>query len=158
MSSFIFYIVVLTILQNDLEEAIGHFLDCTCRLNIRWFNKPKFHVLLHLPAHICRFGPAITFATEGFESYNAIIRCASIHSNRHAPSKDIAVRMAKGNRVRHLLSGGYFHVSSTTESSPSKWYRVGPAPLTLLDIASFGENLLGLNRLDDDGTHSLAGT
>ncbi|KAJ7019780.1 hypothetical protein C8F04DRAFT_1404097 [Mycena alexandri] len=92
----------------DLETAIDHFLDCTCRLSLNWFNKPKFHVILHLPAHIRRFGPAMLFATEGFESFNAIIRACSVHSNRHAPSRDIAARMAHGNRLRHLLSGGFF--------------------------------------------------
>ncbi|KAJ3853984.1 hypothetical protein EV368DRAFT_73145 [Lentinula lateritia] len=92
----------------DLEKTIDYFLDCTCRLTPRWFNKPKFHVLLHLPNHIRCFGPAILFATEGFESFNAIIRAWSVHSNRHAPSKDIAHAMAHSNRIRHLLNGGSF--------------------------------------------------
>ncbi|KAJ6628600.1 hypothetical protein B0H10DRAFT_1777756, partial [Mycena sp. CBHHK59/15] len=70
--------------------------------------KPKFHVILHLPAHIRCFGPAMLFATEGFESFNAIIRSCSVHSNQHAPSHDIASRMAKGNRIQHLLSTGFF--------------------------------------------------
>lgn len=48
------------------------------------------------------------FATEGFESFNAVIRSYSIHSNRHAPSRDIARAMGQSNRLRHLLSGGYF--------------------------------------------------
>ncbi|KAJ4467657.1 hypothetical protein C8J55DRAFT_394516, partial [Lentinula edodes] len=91
-----------------LEQTIDHFLDCTCRLTPRWFNKPKFHVLLHLPAYIRRFGPAMLFATESFESFNAVIRARSVHSNRQAPSKDIAHAMARGNRVRHLLNGGLF--------------------------------------------------
>ncbi|KAF8144692.1 hypothetical protein K438DRAFT_1902947 [Mycena galopus ATCC 62051] len=92
----------------QLDSAIKHFLDCTCGVTLQWFNKPKFHVILHLPAHVRRFGPAMLFATEGFESFNAIIRSASVHSNRHAPSLDIATRMARGNRVRHLLSQGFF--------------------------------------------------
>ncbi|KAE9398997.1 hypothetical protein BT96DRAFT_957440 [Gymnopus androsaceus JB14] len=92
----------------ELEKTIDYFLDATCRLTPRWFNKPKFHVLLHLPDHIRRFGPAMLFATESFESYNAIIRSRSVHSNRHAPSKDIAHAMARSNRVRHLLNGGVF--------------------------------------------------
>ncbi|THU94455.1 hypothetical protein K435DRAFT_860504 [Dendrothele bispora CBS 962.96] len=102
---------------NDLELAIAYFLDCTCRVTPRWFNKPKFHVLLHLPEHVRRFGPAMLFATEGFESFNAVIRSCSIHSNRHAPSKDIAFRMARGNRIRHTLQGGYFLKSAVVEPS-----------------------------------------
>ncbi|KAJ7877372.1 hypothetical protein B0H14DRAFT_2342326, partial [Mycena olivaceomarginata] len=45
----------------DLDAAIKHFLDCTCGLTLQWLNKPKFHVILHLPAHIGRFGPAMLF-------------------------------------------------------------------------------------------------
>lgn len=48
------------------------------------------------------------FATEGFESFNAVIRSHSIHSNHRAPSRDIAVGMAHHNRLRHFLSGGTF--------------------------------------------------
>ncbi|RDX41238.1 hypothetical protein OH76DRAFT_1364920, partial [Lentinus brumalis] len=91
-----------------LKQAIDTFLDVTCKLTPRWFNKPKFHILLHLPDHIRRFGPAMLFATEGFESFNAVIRSNSIHSNHRAPSRDIALAMAHHNRIRHLLSGGYF--------------------------------------------------
>ncbi|KAJ6607457.1 hypothetical protein B0H10DRAFT_1818102, partial [Mycena sp. CBHHK59/15] len=38
----------------NLEKAIDRFLDCTCQLTFNWFNKPKFHIILHLPAHIQR--------------------------------------------------------------------------------------------------------
>ncbi|KAJ7711756.1 hypothetical protein B0H16DRAFT_1667716 [Mycena metata] len=91
-----------------LTAEINHFLTCAARWTTRWFNKPKFHILLHLPEHIRRFGPASLFATEAFESFNAIIRAKSVHSNRHAPSRDIARAFAQGNRIRHLLSGGLF--------------------------------------------------
>lgn len=50
------------------------------------------------------------FATEGFESFNAIIRSFSVHSNHQAPSRDIAAGMAHHSRIRHLLSSGLFHV------------------------------------------------
>ncbi|KAJ7710741.1 hypothetical protein B0H17DRAFT_914765 [Mycena rosella] len=99
-----------------LTAEINHFLTCAARWTTRWFNKPKFHILLHLPEHIRRFGPAILFATEAFESFNAIIRAKSVHSNRHAPSRDIARAFAQGNRIRHLLSGGLFMQSNTTPS------------------------------------------
>ena len=86
--------------------AIQEFLFRTTCWTPRWFNKPKFHILLHLPTHIRRFGPAVLFATEAFESFNAVIRAKSVHSNRQAPSRDIAFAFAHNNRVRHLLSGG----------------------------------------------------
>ncbi|KAJ3832688.1 hypothetical protein F5878DRAFT_495781, partial [Lentinula raphanica] len=91
-----------------LEHEIEQFLLYAAKWSVRWFNKPKFHILVHLPAHIRRFGPAMLFATEVFESYNAIIRAKSIHSNRLAPSRDIALAFAKQNRIRHMLSGGLF--------------------------------------------------
>ncbi|KAJ7502053.1 hypothetical protein B0H11DRAFT_1712975, partial [Mycena galericulata] len=155
---------------SDLERAIDHFLDCTCRLTLNWFNKPKFHVILHLPAHIRRFGPAMLFATEGFESFNAIIRTCSVHSNRHAPSRDIATRMARGNRLRHLLSGGFFRQNvqpapmtiprgQTRPSEPTlgtpwmsiplselkgtRWVTAGTGALSLLQLNSFGSRLMG---------------
>ncbi|KAL1708926.1 hypothetical protein EV121DRAFT_276854 [Schizophyllum commune] len=100
---------------EDLDEylpllrlEIHQFLLCTARWTAQWFNKPKFHILVHLPDHIRRFGPSILFATEAFESFNAVIRAKSVHSNRHAPSRDIALAFAQGNRLRHLISGGYF--------------------------------------------------
>ncbi|KAI6107639.1 hypothetical protein EDD16DRAFT_1694913 [Pisolithus croceorrhizus] len=77
-----------------LQAAINHFLNCTACWMPQWFNKPKFHILHHLPDHIQCFGPAILFATEGFELYNAVILDHSIHSNRQAPSWDIAHGMA----------------------------------------------------------------
>ncbi|KAJ7145018.1 hypothetical protein C8R46DRAFT_1232351 [Mycena filopes] len=102
-----------------LTAEIEHFLLCAARWTNRWFNKPKFHIFVHLPAHIRRFGPAILFATEAFESFNAIIRAKSVHSNRHAPSRDIAHAFAQGNRIRHLLSGGLFLLKTPHEPAPS---------------------------------------
>ncbi|KAL1662140.1 hypothetical protein GGF50DRAFT_59618 [Schizophyllum commune] len=115
----------------ELELGINNFLDRVCVLTPQWFNKPKFHVLLHLPDHIRRFGPAMLFATEGFESFNAVIRAASVHSNRHAPSRDIAAQMARRNRVRHLLSGGMFLLQATKPTT-----RVGRSLTQTLDLRS----------------------
>ena len=109
--------------QITLEKEIRSFLLATAKWSIRWFNKSKFHIILHLPDHIRRFGPAILFATESFESFNAVIRAKSVHSNRQAPSRDIALAFAQGNRLRHLLSGGFFQVNmdEVIVVSPSQW-------------------------------------
>ncbi|KAI0071046.1 hypothetical protein K474DRAFT_1687227 [Panus rudis PR-1116 ss-1] len=158
---------------HDLDqylEGIDYFLNCVCKLTPRWFNKPKFHILLHLPEHIRRFGPAILFATEGFESFNAVIRAHSVHSNRQSPSRDIARSMARQNRTRHILSGGYFPInlpfssrSIETNSSPanqststptitSTWIRMhirvrkaGRAVGSLITSGELCSDLLGLN-------------
>jgi len=93
---------------DELQARIDHFLITTARWTPQWFNKAKFHLITHLPRHIRSMGPAPLFATEAFESFNAIIRAKSVHSNRQAPSRDIAKAFAQGNRVRHLVSGGLF--------------------------------------------------
>ncbi|KIN97488.1 hypothetical protein M404DRAFT_69499, partial [Pisolithus tinctorius Marx 270] len=71
---------------TQLEIAIQEFLACTACWTPHWFNKPKFHILLHLPEHVCHFGPSALFATEGFESFNAVIHAKSVHSNQQSPS------------------------------------------------------------------------
>ncbi|THH26571.1 hypothetical protein EUX98_g7617 [Antrodiella citrinella] len=156
-----------------LEKEINHFLLCAARWTVRWFNKPKFHLLLHLPDHIRRFGPAIIFATEVFESFNAVIRAKSIHSNRQAPSRDIARAFAQGNRIRHLLSGGLFvavtESSETSESdhpadhstdSPPRarfsfdrqsWQRVGSGPSGLVHTPNTVTQYLGLDSYMNQG-------
>lgn len=69
-------------------------------------------MILHLPYHIRRFGPALLYATETFESYNFVIRLRSIHSSKQAPSVDIARAFSHLHAVRHLVSGGHiFHAA-----------------------------------------------
>ncbi|KAI5889905.1 uncharacterized protein SCHCODRAFT_02582188 [Schizophyllum commune H4-8] len=169
----------MTLYLPRLSRSIRYLLDCTCRFDAQWFNKPKFHMLVHLPEHIRRFGPAMLFATEGFESFNAIIRARSIHSNRHAPSRDIARSMAQSNRIRHLVSGGFFRIprdvnpsgglassASHTLLSPwmdsvspilpkTHWRAIGKQPLDLINSQSFTKKFLGIIN-EDEGT-SIAG-
>jgi len=153
------------VLQIIVEHAIKDFLLKTAQWTCDWFNKSKFHIILHLPAHVRRFGPAMLFATEAFESFNAVIRAKSVHSNRQAPSRDIAMAFAQGNRVRHLLSGGYFipaHILGTlldktsmpTSSHPemlarANWRSVGPGPLRLIESDQTIQNYLGLSALSE---------
>ncbi|KAG6827061.1 hypothetical protein H0H92_013352 [Tricholoma furcatifolium] len=111
--------------------------------------------------HVRWFGPAMHFATEGFESFNAMIRSATIHSNQHAPSQDIAQHMAKGNHIRHMLSGGKFVINQRSEKASStwikrvqdggklKWCSISPEPIKLLDISNFGEDFFGFLRTED---------
>jgi hypothetical protein len=121
--------------QARLEAAITEFLYLVICWTPRWFNKPKFHFILHLPAHIQRFGPAVLFATETFESYNAIIRGKSVHSNRLAPSWDIALTFTQYSRVRHLLSGGR-HFFRESEQSRKYLQSFGPSHTNLGTVSS----------------------
>ncbi|KAG6835924.1 hypothetical protein H0H93_013289 [Arthromyces matolae] len=137
-----------------LDAAIQDFLLRVTIWTPRWFNKPKFHILLHLPEHIRRFGPAILFATEGFESFNAVIRAKSVHSNRQAPSRDIAKGFAQGSRIRHFMSGGPLftreHTVANNEDSNEEPQRqhipgatVGTGPLGIIAQPNIITDYLG---------------
>ncbi|KAI0716145.1 hypothetical protein C8T65DRAFT_572363 [Cerioporus squamosus] len=101
---------------SHLQSAIDDFLNTTALWTTQWFNKPKFHLFVHLLDHILRFGPAALYSTEAFESYNFVIRLRSINSNKHAPSSDIAQSFSHLHAVRHLLSGGYITVDKDGNS------------------------------------------
>lgn len=102
--------------------------------------------------HVSRFGPAILYATEGFESFNAVIRDHSVHSNHQAPSRNIARGFARCNRNRHLLSKGLFlrpeilvgDDPSTRTSYYSDdlndWVTVGPLTFALIRPRAQGKN------------------
>ncbi|CAD6909930.1 unnamed protein product [Tilletia controversa] len=50
------------------------------------------------------FGPLFTVASERFESFNAVVRQASIMSNRKRPSRDITRRIAVQETIRDALA------------------------------------------------------
>ncbi|KAG1740436.1 uncharacterized protein EDB91DRAFT_1282289 [Suillus paluster] len=116
----------------ELNVAIKRFMDCTACWTPQWFNKPKFHLILHIVDHIRRFGPVITFAMEVHKSYNSIVCGWSINSNQMALSLDIARRAAGLLRLWHLLSGGYFEVESDKSdgTTQTKWIQAGVNPRT----------------------------
>ncbi|XP_006464096.1 hypothetical protein AGABI2DRAFT_120883 [Agaricus bisporus var. bisporus H97] len=67
----------------------------------------------------------------------SLIRSHSVHSNRQAPSRDIARGLAQFNRIRHILSGGFFLVHSdeiidVSETGPTDWHTAQMAPLMLV--------------------------
>ena len=97
------------ILQADLEVLIANVLDIWAKIDAnRIIDKMKLHVLTHLPEDIRRFGPAGLYIVEGFEGWNRIWRLCSVLSNHHSPSRDIAVKLCKAERIKHLLSGGFW--------------------------------------------------
>ncbi|KAJ7606697.1 hypothetical protein FB45DRAFT_765011, partial [Roridomyces roridus] len=140
-----------------LAAEINHFLACAARWTTRWFDKPKFHILLHLPDHIRRFGPASLFATEAFESFNAIIRAESVHSNRHAPSRDIARAFAQGNRIRHLLSGGHFMRPSLILANPPSTPAAPGNPAASADPAAAAASASVLSKNQNDWVQAGVG-
>lgn len=102
------------IMQEALSKTINDFLNITTRCSPSiLLTKPKFHFLIHLPAFIRRFGPAVLFSTERHEAYNAIFCAASVYSNRAAPSRDIAWSFAGMDQVKHIATGGWWKDAGT---------------------------------------------
>ena len=105
---------------EDLKKHIDILLYHVLKMNAQWVNKPKFHMLTHLPQAVKRFGPPCLFASEKFEAYNGILRTASIHSNRHSPGRDIAIHFSNYQAMRLTLSGAFlFDHQSKTHFQPS---------------------------------------
>ena len=96
------------------------------------------------------------FATETFESYNALIRDHSIHSNPQAPSRDIGLGFANANQIRHLTSGGRFilgeilsrkSVLDKKKLTPENLHQKDHE-LCLEDFQSVGPDVMALVRQD----------
>jgi hypothetical protein len=119
LSTYVFqtHIHDMTTFQNNLKTHISIFMHHLVKSNAQWINKPKFHMLTHLPASILRFGPAPLFATKKFESYNGILRNASTHSNRLAPGRNIAIKFGNFHALRSVLSGGVSYNQKTQTTS-----------------------------------------
>ncbi|KAJ7848534.1 hypothetical protein B0H13DRAFT_1906711 [Mycena leptocephala] len=138
---------------ETLEAAVFDFLTATALWNTQWFNKPKFHLFVHLTDHIRRFGPLILYATESFESFNLVIRLRSIHSSKHAPSLDIATAFSHLHAVRHLVSGGY--VLEDENGNRIAPRQAGPEVLALLNDEEFlgYMSMTGLSNTNKSGLH-----
>lgn len=132
-------------MKNDLQILIDNLLDIWATVDPRRIiTKVKLHVLAHLPDDIRRFGPAVIFATEIFECFNAVFRMCSVLSNHLAPSRDIAITLADMERFKHLVSGGYWkddngryvraglRVQNFLKKNPELQRRLGWADETLL--------------------------
>jgi hypothetical protein len=109
-----------------LKRTIDEFLVITaqCAPSII-ITKPKFHFLVHLPMFIRRFGPALLYSTERYESFNHVFRLCSIYSNKQAPSRDICTMFASMDAIKHIVSGGYWY-----DKTKCKWMCAGSAILS----------------------------
>ncbi|KAJ7875510.1 hypothetical protein B0H14DRAFT_3547906, partial [Mycena olivaceomarginata] len=107
----------------QLKIAVANLLDAFDAVDpLRILVKIKLHLLAHIPDDIRRFGPAIRFATEIYEAFNGVFRLCSIYSNRLAPSRDISHKFASMDRVKHILSGGYWK-----DHTSKRWIQAGGA-------------------------------
>ncbi|EUC61135.1 hypothetical protein RSOL_383950 [Rhizoctonia solani AG-3 Rhs1AP] len=125
----------------ELRQVIADLLYVTaiCSPSII-LSKPKFHFLVHLPLYIERFGPALLFSTERFESFNGIFRGASVFSNRQSPSRDIGLSFAGLDRAKHLATGGYWRDTQTND-----WRTASPKLQELIRSHPVFAGLLGLD-------------
>lgn len=92
-----------------MNTAVANVLDIFAENDPgKIIQKIKLHLLTHGPDDFLRFGPLLGACTEAFESFNAIFRNCSVFSNHLAPSRDIAVQLARqedaGWGVRDYLS------------------------------------------------------
>jgi hypothetical protein len=124
----------------DLSCTIDNFLIITaqCAPSIL-INKPKFHFLLHLPMYIRRFGPAIIFSTEHYESFNHVFCLISIYSNKQAPSWDMCFAFAAQEIVRHIATGGFWY-----EPLKKTWVQAGSAILQYMANSHKQAQMLGI--------------
>ncbi|KAA1076265.1 hypothetical protein PGTUg99_037590 [Puccinia graminis f. sp. tritici] len=129
----------------DLQAHIDIFLYLMIKSTAQWVHKPKLHMLLHLPASIERFGPATLCSTEKFESYNGVLRNASIHSNRRAPGRDIAKTFETYASHRFVLSGGVIHDHSTGITRS-----IGPNVTNFFSNSKVIQQSLGYNAAKSD--------
>ncbi|KAJ3551225.1 hypothetical protein NM688_g4827 [Phlebia brevispora] len=125
----------------DLTRTIEDFLNATARCSPSLlFTKPKLHFLLHLPAYIRRFGPALLFSTECYESFNHVFKLTNIYSNRQAPSRDSCRMFAAQDVVKHIATGGFWF-----QPDRNKWICAGDSILEYLKDNSMFAHLLGLD-------------
>ncbi|KAJ7096589.1 hypothetical protein B0H15DRAFT_774168 [Mycena belliarum] len=111
---------------SDLTILIGNVLDAFGDQDpAKILLKIKLHLLPHIVDDAVRFGPPIRNSTEVFECFNAIFRLCSILSNHQAPSRDIALKFASMDRVKHMLSRGFWQVNGD-------WVCAGPSVRAVL--------------------------
>jgi len=99
---------------------------------------------------IRRFGPAILFSTECFESFNHVFWLTAIHSNRQAPSQDTCQVFAEQDVVKHIVSSGFWHdpkthklhkagsdISAYMETHPDQRHLIGLPTINHKEIGKF---------------------
>lgn len=122
---------------EDLEILVANVLDAFGDIDAaKIIIKVKLHLLTHLHQDIRRFGPAIRNSTEIFECFNGVFRLCSIYSNHQAPSRDIATKFASMDRLKHVLSGGYW-------KQDGEWVHAGQSVRRVLNIDPIIQRHLG---------------
>ncbi|KAF7344329.1 hypothetical protein MSAN_01913800 [Mycena sanguinolenta] len=112
----------------QIEIAVANLLNAFDAVDpLQILTKIKLHLLAHTMEDVRRFGPLIRSSTEIYEAFNGVFRLCSVYSNHLAPSRDIARKSASMDRVKHILSGGYW-----VDSQSKQWVQAGGAVLDVL--------------------------
>lgn len=99
----------------EMIHVCKDFVMAIKSYNAELLNRPKFHLLLHLPQSVQDFGPTASYSAERYcivilivmlfnirrgESFNGNVRLQNLQSNRHASSLDISTKYAKLQHLR----------------------------------------------------------
>ncbi|KAF8573621.1 hypothetical protein K439DRAFT_1374786, partial [Ramaria rubella] len=122
----------------DLKVLIGNVLDAFDLVDpMCIIDKAKLHVLVHLQEDIEQFGLAIRFTTEVFECFNHIFQMCSILSNHQAPGRDIAIKCASMERIKHIMCRDYW------KNSSGDWVQASPRVQNILNLHPIIQRHLG---------------
>ncbi|KAJ7791591.1 hypothetical protein B0H14DRAFT_3094462 [Mycena olivaceomarginata] len=136
------------LLLFDLWKATGELGAHLWFPKIGDMEQYLLHTLPHLPDDVRQFGPAILYATEIFECWNAIFCLCSIFSNHLAPSRNIAATLADMEQFKHVVSGGWWknaegiyiragsHVRAFLKSNKELQRRLGWSEKSLLECGT----------------------
>jgi hypothetical protein len=132
--------------KADLQNSLLYFFDAAVEVAPGWFlSKTKTHLLTHIIEDIVRFSVANNFAEEVYESNNTPVRNTLLFSNRMAASRDSARAFERMERVRHLISGGWYY--STLHAD---WVQAGPGCLEFIKSSVAFQKLYGIRAPHQD--------
>ncbi|PBK70286.1 hypothetical protein ARMSODRAFT_987954 [Armillaria solidipes] len=86
---------------DDMDEYLGDLQLCIDNVLNAFANLDPAKILIKIKLH-----------TLIHECFNAVFRMCSILSNHQAPSRDIAQKLVDLDRVKHILSGGFWRQES----------------------------------------------
>ncbi|KAK0558296.1 hypothetical protein OC861_006939, partial [Tilletia horrida] len=129
--------------RNFLNKLLKQFyMDMAKVVPTALSSKSKMHTITHAVEDVSRFGPLPLVSAERFESLNAVVRQASMLSNRKNPSRDIVTRLCDQELIRNVIAG-------------TPYRKVGEA--TMFDTGTELRNFITSSREVQDTMHKFYG-
>ncbi|KNZ49673.1 hypothetical protein VP01_4862g1 [Puccinia sorghi] len=120
---------------EEIEQKIEIFLDNVIKMSARWLNKPKFHMLVHLPHSIRRFGPESLFAQRNlkvsivfgvtfsnYESMQAVLSGATLYDHKYKCYFDQSPSITNMKQLP-IIQNSMGYKKSTTMSYPLETHK-----------------------------------